>query len=319
MFTTGAVNSLGNDDLLAAFSAGVLVSHYDVFFFCSFLRVGSAVSWDGYFNLQTKGDKFSPVLDLVLNCICFIYIGAWLPFDQFDISELGISPWRLVVLLLVIVALRRIPSLLILYKLLPEVSNWREALFCGHFGPVSHLRFLLNSILILCVQIGVGAVFISSLAQSRLEAPQNPPSSQQDILASSLQPIVSFIILGSILIRMSPRFRFRGRFPMFVLLDGLSIPLFSAGDRILSLKTDPPDLLKWVTRESSQEDTERAAASTNEIQREGQNQVEWLGLSTLPDPVSEDVKTSGKLEALKLRGVCTAVLPWPLTFLIRYD
>ena len=36
MFTTGAVNSLGNDDLLAAFAAGVLVSHYDVFFahFC---------------------------------------------------------------------------------------------------------------------------------------------------------------------------------------------------------------------------------------------------------------------------------------------
>lgn len=138
LFTTGAVKSLGNDDLLAAFAAGVLVSHYHVFF-CSFLCVGSAVSWDGYFNLQTKGEKFFPVLDLVLNCICFIYIGAWLPFDQFDISGLGISPWRLVLLVLVIVALRRIPSLLILYKLLPEVSNWREALFCGHFGPVSHL------------------------------------------------------------------------------------------------------------------------------------------------------------------------------------
>ena len=139
LFTTGAVNSLGNDDLLAAFAAGMLVPHYDVFL-CSFLCVGSAVSWDGYFNQQTKDDKFSPILDLVLNCFCFIYIGAWLPFDQFDISELGISPWKLILLLLVILALRRIPSLLILYKLLPEVSNWREALFCGHFGPVSHLQ-----------------------------------------------------------------------------------------------------------------------------------------------------------------------------------
>jgi NhaP-type Na+/H+ or K+/H+ antiporter len=40
-------------------------------------------------------------------------------------------------LMLAILTLRRIPSLLILYKLMPEVSNWREALFCGHFGPVS--------------------------------------------------------------------------------------------------------------------------------------------------------------------------------------
>jgi hypothetical protein len=65
----------------------------------------------------------------------------------------------------------------------------------------------LNFPLILCFQIGVGAVFISSFAQSRLEAPQNPPSSQQDILAIALQPIISFVILGSILIRMSLPFR----------------------------------------------------------------------------------------------------------------
>ena len=111
-----------------------------IFFSCSFLCVENAISWNGSFNLQTENDAFSHVLDLVLNFLCFIYIGAWLPFDQFDISELGISPWRLVVLVLVIRTLRRIPSLLILYRLMPEVSNWREALFCGHFGPVSLLR-----------------------------------------------------------------------------------------------------------------------------------------------------------------------------------
>ena len=32
LFTTGAVNSLGNDDLLAAFAAGMLVPHYNVFY-----------------------------------------------------------------------------------------------------------------------------------------------------------------------------------------------------------------------------------------------------------------------------------------------
>jgi sodium/hydrogen antiporter len=90
--------------------------------------------------MQTEDDAFSSILDLVLNCACFIYIGAWLPFDQFVIPELGISPWRLVMLMLVILVLRRIPSLLILYRLMPEVENWREALFCGHFGPVSPFR-----------------------------------------------------------------------------------------------------------------------------------------------------------------------------------
>jgi NhaP-type Na+/H+ or K+/H+ antiporter len=139
LFTTGATNSLGNDDLLAAFAAGTFPS-CSVVLPCLSLREGCAISWDGYFNEQTEGDSFSAILDLVLNCACFIYIGAWLPFDRFYISELDITPGRLVLLMLVILALRRIPSLLILYKLMPEVSNWREALFCGHFGPVSPLR-----------------------------------------------------------------------------------------------------------------------------------------------------------------------------------
>ena len=32
LFTTGAVNSLGNDDLLAAFAAGMPVPHHDVLY-----------------------------------------------------------------------------------------------------------------------------------------------------------------------------------------------------------------------------------------------------------------------------------------------
>jgi NhaP-type Na+/H+ or K+/H+ antiporter len=217
LFTVGATNSLGNDDLLAAFAAGAFTYHYCLFSL-SPLHVGSAISWDGHFNEQTEDDAFSSILDLVLNCACFIYIGAWLPFNSFNISELGITPWRLVLLMLVILVLRRIPSLLILYRVMPEVSNWREALFCGHFGPVStewiFLTFSPNS----SFQIGVGAIFIATLAQSRLDVPQDPPSSQQDILAIALQPIVSFVVLGSILTRMSNCFLLRERLFMFTLL-----------------------------------------------------------------------------------------------------
>ena len=69
-------------------------------------------------------------------------------------------------------------------------------------------QILPGSCLIHFFQIGVGAVFISTLAQSRLAVPQNPPSSQQDILALALQPIVAFVVLGSIVTRLSPCFCF---------------------------------------------------------------------------------------------------------------
>src|SRR6266851_8242297 len=36
-----------------------------------------AVTWDGRFKKETKGDSFSTMLKLVLNCACFIYFGAW--------------------------------------------------------------------------------------------------------------------------------------------------------------------------------------------------------------------------------------------------
>jgi len=247
LFTVGATNSLGNDDLLAAFAAG------------------SAVSWDGHFNQQTEHDSFSSVLDLVLNCACFVYIGAWLPFDKFHISEVGVTPWRLLILMLVILALRRIPSLLLLYKLLPEVTNWREALFCGHFGP-----------------IGVGAVFIATLAQSRLEAPHDPPQTQEDLLAIALQPVVAFVVIGSIL------------------THGLSIPFFSAGRHTLTVSrsvVEPPDWLLWIRRAPPQMDSNRTAttdgADDTIVNREGPRRegkrVEWPDQLERTEP--EDVKT----------------------------
>lgn len=84
--------------------------------------------------MQTEDDVFSSVIDYVLNCGCFIYIGAWLPFSDYNFPEYGISPWRLVVLVTAILILRRIPPLLALYKVIPEITSWKEALFSGHFG-----------------------------------------------------------------------------------------------------------------------------------------------------------------------------------------
>ena len=51
--------------------------------------------------------------------------------------------------------------------------------------------------------MGVGAVFVSTLAILRLEEPQNPPQNQQQLLAATLQPIVAFVVVGSIIVRAS--------------------------------------------------------------------------------------------------------------------
>ncbi|KAI0819315.1 Sodium/hydrogen exchanger family-domain-containing protein [Trametes gibbosa] len=184
LFTVGVTRTLGSDDLLAAFAAG------------------SALSWDGYFNTQTEDEVFSAVIDLILNCGCFVYIGAWMPFNMFNAPELGITPWRLVVLFLAILVLRRIPPLLLLYKWVPEIATWREALFSGHFGE-SSLR-----------QMGVGAIFVSTFAVTELPKPQSPPETQAELLAATLQTIVAFVVLGSIIIH------------------GLSIPFFSLGRNV---------------------------------------------------------------------------------------
>lgn len=49
--------------------------------------------------------------------------------------------------------------------------------------------------------MGVGAVFISTLALHKLPPPSNPPQSQQDLLALVIPSIVSFVVLSSIIIR----------------------------------------------------------------------------------------------------------------------
>jgi len=103
------------------------------------------------------------VIDFVLNCASFVYIGAWLPFRSFYMPELGITPPRLVILCIAILFARRIPALLMLYKWIPEIRNWREALFTGHFGPM-----------------GVAAVFVSTFALQKLPSPKYPPETQQD-------------------------------------------------------------------------------------------------------------------------------------------
>lgn len=202
LFTIGVLTLLGSDDLLAAFSCG------------------TAFAWDGFFNRQTEQSVFSSVIDLLFNIAAFIFIGAWMPFNTFSNAELTLSVWRLIVIAILVLLLRRLPIMLLLYKWIPDVKTFREAIFSGHFGP-----------------IGVGAVFISTLAVGALPATEgNPEEDQIAMLASTIQPIVSFMVLCSITIH------------------GLSIPFFSLGRRVHSVsrtwsrhQSMDPGTPEWAT------------------------------------------------------------------------
>lgn len=168
IFTVGVGSTLGLDDFLVAFSAG------------------SAFCWDGWFKEKTHKMKLPSIIDLLLNSTMFVYFGSIIPWAKYTEN---LTPWRLVVALLLILTLRRFPSMLALHKLLPETRTWVEAIFAGHFGPM-----------------GVGAMFLAMEARGQLEKGSSspdphPPSSGPHIEAiEAIWPIVSFIALGSILV-----------------------------------------------------------------------------------------------------------------------
>ena len=118
VFTIGVCSTIGTDDLLAAFSCG------------------TAFAWDGFFNRQTEQAVFSSVIDLLFNIASFVFIGAWMPFDAFADSSLTLSVWRLIVIAILVLLLRRLPVMIALYKWIPDVKTLREAVFSGHFGPM---------------------------------------------------------------------------------------------------------------------------------------------------------------------------------------
>ena len=82
--------------------------------------------------------------------------------------------------------------------------------------------------------MGVGAIFVSTLALTRLPEPHSPPRDQTEVLAATLQIIVSFVVLGSILIRMYSSVYMSCHHADEQPPDGLSIPFFSVSRRIHS-------------------------------------------------------------------------------------
>ncbi|KAH9954957.1 Sodium/hydrogen exchanger family-domain-containing protein, partial [Russula dissimulans] len=196
LLTVGTTSLLGSDDLLASFACG------------------TAFAWDGFFNKQTEAAVFSSVIDLLLNTAAFVFVGAWMPFDSFSDKTLSLSVGRLIGVAVLVLLFRRLPIMIALFKWIPDIKSFREALFSGYFGPIG---------------IGeLGAIFISTLAAETLPRPQNPPANQAERIGALVQPVVAFIVLCSILIH------------------GLSIPFFSLGRRVSRTWSRQPSLPDWA-------------------------------------------------------------------------
>ena len=172
LFCAGSGSILGMDDLLIGFACGVGFSN------------------DGWFQEKTEESHVSNVIDLLINLAFFVYFGTIIPWAQFNSEILGTSPWRLVVVAVFVVFFRRIPIMMLLKPIIPDIKTWREALFAGHFGP-----------------IGVGAIFVAILARGELEHESTTPLAvipapgfEHLNIIELIWPITTFLVVVSIVV-----------------------------------------------------------------------------------------------------------------------
>ncbi|OAV88515.1 hypothetical protein PTTG_02563 [Puccinia triticina 1-1 BBBD Race 1] len=181
LLTAGVCVLSGTDDIVAAFACG------------------TAFGWDGWFSEEIEASNFSAIISNLVNTFVFIFVGATIPFKAWNDAILTLVGWKMFLLVICILLLRRLPVMFLLRKLIPELRTTKEALFCAHFGPV-----------------GVSGLFISFLATKKLPVPSIPAKSGLDILALTIQPILYLLIFCS------------------VFVHGLSIPFFTITKSIRS-------------------------------------------------------------------------------------
>jgi len=167
----GVGSILGSDDFLVAFGAGVGFGH------------------DGWFSKKTKKLPFPQILDMILNSALFVFFGAVVPWMQFIPREITptIGIWQLSLFLALVLLFRRIPIVLIMKSFIPDIKTYREALFCGHFGPM-----------------GVGALFLAMEARSELqekavESIALPATGKKEAI-HIVWPVICFTVLGSVFV-----------------------------------------------------------------------------------------------------------------------
>jgi NhaP-type Na+/H+ or K+/H+ antiporter len=87
------------------------------------------------FRLETLDDSFQPTIDMLLNVSIFIWFGAVCPWAEFYHNDV-IPIYRLIVLGILVLLLRRPPIVYAMHKYIPQIEQKRQALFVGFFGPI---------------------------------------------------------------------------------------------------------------------------------------------------------------------------------------
>ena len=118
LFIVGSGGALQIDDLLAAFVAG------------------NALSWTDFYREQCEESEVDNCLDLLLNIVFFMFLGATIPFDAFHAPEIGITVPRLVLMCVLVLVLRRLPAMLAFWRFVPTIHDVSEAAFIGYFAPI---------------------------------------------------------------------------------------------------------------------------------------------------------------------------------------
>ncbi|KAJ2705570.1 hypothetical protein FB645_002359 [Coemansia sp. IMI 203386] len=171
----GVCTIIGTDDILCCFVAG------------------NSFTWDDWFRVETEDTGLQEVLNGFLSMSFFMYFGASIPWSAYTSANM-LAPWRIVVTVIAIMVIRRLPIIMALYKIIPAIKNWQDALFAGWFGP-----------------IGVSAIFYAVETIKQIEEHSDSNAGR---VAEIVYPIVCSIVFGS------------------VLVHGVTIPLVLMGKRV---------------------------------------------------------------------------------------
>ena len=136
-----------------------------------------------WFRREAKNDSFEPTVDMLLNTTFFVWFGIVCPWPLFASSI--ISLWRLVVLAIVILLLRRPVVLLMLQRPLWQIGGTKEAAFVGFFGP-----------------IGVSAIFYQHIAleflRTEIQGPGGIIRGDVKVMVETVRITIWFIVLCSV-------------------------------------------------------------------------------------------------------------------------
>jgi sodium/hydrogen antiporter len=178
ILSIGVDSTLGSDDSLVAFGAGIGFAN------------------NGWFAAETKTTRFPVIINLLHNSSMFVYFGADIPWEHSAPRDITphLGTWQLVLFLVLVLLFRRITIMLAVKRIVPDIRTYREALFCGHFGPM-----------------GFGSLFLAMKAGAQLEigtslplpAPlhRKLPYSEKASAVELIWPVICFIVLGSTTVR----------------------------------------------------------------------------------------------------------------------